>query len=375
MPTIGWLEGLLPLLDAPFPFEDGDPRKFGFQLGRQVIALYTIELALKYELEKHGQAIGTHHNLRVLFQKLPSKRRSLVEKQYTEILKNRVSRTFDIARSIRAFLQYLGSNPITNTRYFWEPGRSHLAAHASILIMPDILRHLLYSMLIALHDYPSSPLPKRYDTEFLRLRDALNQDTKDAHAERHHIVDNNPRPNIVWMEGMLSLFEAPFPYDNEDRRTIGFGVGRQIIALYLIEIILKCAQNDLAILRRSRHNLASLFHHLSPQQKAHSETTYRELVNSNTEWDWDIAESVEALLNYLGKSAFTDTRYFWDPRRTHTAPDVSILVMPDTLRNLLYALFISLHNYPSEPITKRFDTTFRSLDDSLENERMTMRYS
>ena len=237
--------------------------------------------------------------------------------------------------------------------------------------MPDILRHLLYSMLIALHDYPSSPLPKRHDTVFIRLRDAITQDARTSHAERDRVVDNNPRPNIVWMEGMLSLFEAPFPYDKEDRRTIGFGVGRQIVALYLVEIILKCAQSDLAVMRRSRHNLASLFHHLSLQQKAHSESTYQALLNSNAEWNWDIAESVKALLNYLGKSAFTDTRYFWDPKRTHTASDVSILVMPDTLRNLLYALFISLHDYPSEPISKRFDTTFRSLEDSLKNERMT----
>ena len=175
MPTIGWLEGLLTLLDAPFPFDDDDPRKFGFQLGRQVIALYTIELSLKYELEKLGQAFRPHHNLRALFQALPVNHRSLVERQYSEILGNRVSQTFDIVRSVRSFLQYLGSNPITNTRYFWEPGRSHLADHASILIMPDILSHLLYSTLIALHDYPCSPLPKRYDTEFVRLRDALNQ--------------------------------------------------------------------------------------------------------------------------------------------------------------------------------------------------------
>ena len=369
MPTIGWLEGLLTLLDAPFPFKEGDPRKFGFQLGRQIIALYAIELALKYELEKLDQEIGTHHNLHALFLKLPANRRSLVARNYSAILKNRVCSTFDIARSVRSILQYLGSDPMTNTRYFWEPGRSHLANHASILIMPDMLIHLLYAMLIALHDYPCSPLPKRYDTKFTKLQSALNGSQKGTHTNRDRVADKNPRPNLVWMEGMLSLFEARFPHDSEDRRTIGFNIGRQIVALYLIEIILKCAQSDLAIMRRSRHHLARLFHHLSAEQKANAEATYRALVNSNTEWDWDIAESVDALLNYLGKSAFTDARYFWDPKRTHTSPEASILFMPGTMSNLLYALFISLHDYPCEPIAKRFDTTFLSFKESLKNER------
>ena len=188
-------------------------------------------------------------------------------------------------------------------------------------------------------------------------------------------MDDIPRPSIVWMEGMLSLFEARFHTIRGSARTIGFGVGRQIVALYLIEIILKCAQSDLAVMRRSRHNLASLFHHLPPQQKAHSETTYRELINSNTEWNWDICRICNGLAQLSREECVYRHTLLWDPRRTHAEPDVSILIMPDTLRNLLYALFISLHNYPSEPISKRFDTTFRSLEDSLKNERMTTRPS
>ena len=361
------------LLDTPFPFDNNDPRKFGFLLGQQIIALYTIELIIKYEFEKLGLSQATHHNLRALFQRLPIERRSSVERKYSEILENRVDWTFDIARSVHSLLNYLGKEPITNTRYFWEPGRAHLVDHASILIMPDILRHLLYSMLIALHDYPCSSLPKRYNTTFVSLKRSLNRDKQQNHRRQSKSRDESWKPNIVWMEGMLTLFEAKFPLESEDHRRIGFDVGRQIISLYLVEVILKCAFDDPRAIRHARHNLYKLFNSLSIEKIANCERTYRALLNSSKEWEWDIADSVESLLKYLGKTAFTDTRYFWDPGRTHIASFSSILVMPNTIGNLLYALFISLHGYPSEPLEKRFDTYFQSLEESFNEERMLAR--
>lgn len=34
-------------------------------------------------------------------------------------------------------LKYLGKNAITDTLCFWEPDRTHVDEHASILIIPD----------------------------------------------------------------------------------------------------------------------------------------------------------------------------------------------------------------------------------------------
>ena len=39
------------------------------------------------------------------------------------------------------------------------------------------------------------------------------------------------------------------------------------------------------------------------------------------------------------------------------------------LRPLIYAIFIVLHNYPSKPIKKRYDTTFPSLAESLKQDQ------
>ena len=47
------------------------------------------------------------------------------------------------------------------------------------------------------------------------------------------------KPNIIWMEGLLTHFDAPFPHKHDDPRRLGFDVGRQIIGLYIIEMLLK----------------------------------------------------------------------------------------------------------------------------------------
>ena len=53
------------------------------------------------------------------------------------------------------------------------------------------------------------------------------------------------KPNILWMEGLLTNFALPFPYDDlNDPRRMGFGVGQQIVGLYLTEMLLKYALDN-----------------------------------------------------------------------------------------------------------------------------------
>ena len=177
------------------------------------------------------------------------------------------------------------------------------------------------------------------------------------------------KPDIVWMEGLLSLFDAPFPHGPDDPRGRGFKVGRQIIGLYIVEMLLKYALDDSGASYRSNHKLHELFKKLSPGSSRAVEQKYKELLNSYQEWSWDVAKSADSLLRYLGKTAITDTRYFWEPNRTHLGKHASILIMPDAIYCLLYALFIVLHGYPSEPFVKRYDTKFRSLAEFLEQDQ------
>ena len=177
------------------------------------------------------------------------------------------------------------------------------------------------------------------------------------------------KPQIHWLEGLLTHFEAKFPHAANDPRKLGFAVGRQIVGLYIIELLLKYALENAGVAHGQHHNLQELFRNLSRQRRRAVERKYTELLNSDFEWAWDVARTAESLLRYLGTSAITDTRYYWEPNRTHVGEHASILVAPQMLRPLLYALFIVLHNYPSKPIVKRYDTTFVSLAESLKKDQ------
>ena len=169
------------------------------------------------------------------------------------------------------------------------------------------------------------------------------------------------KPNIVWLEGLLDIFAAPFPHGRDDPRRMGFNVGKQIVGLYLTEMILKYALENAGVSHGQHHNLHELFRNLSRQRRRAVERQYTEILNSRKSWAWDVAETVDSLLTYLGQNAITDTRYFWEPDRNHVSEDASILLAPEMLNPLIYAVFIVLHNYPSKPIVKRYDTTFQSL--------------
>ena len=101
------------------------------------------------------------------------------------------------------------------------------------------------------------------------------------------------------------------------------------------------------------HNLHDLFRKLSRPRRRTVERKYTKILNNEWPWAWDVAETVDSLLTYLGRNAITDTRYFWEPGRNHVGEASSILLAPRMLDPLIYALFTVLHNYPSKPIRKR----------------------
>ena len=126
----------------------------------------------------------------------------------------------------------------------------------------------------------------------------------------------NKKPHIIWTEGLLTFFDAPFPHKRDDPRRLGFQIGQQIIGLYIIEILLKYAVDDSGVPHGSNHNLTELFRKLSCQKRRAVERKYTKILNSRMDWAWDIAQSADSLLQYLGTNAITDTRYFWEPGRT-----------------------------------------------------------
>lgn len=96
------------------------------------------------------------------------------------------------------------------------------------------------------------------------------------------------------------------------------------------------------------------------------ERRYKEILNNTVERTFDVAETADLLLRYLGKDAITDTRYYWDPNRTRFNGCTSIMIAPRMLRPLVHALFIELHNYPNDTFVKRrYETQFVSLEETF----------
>ena len=147
-------------------------------------------------------------------------------------------------------------------------------------------------------------------------------------------------------------------------RALGWDIGRQIIALYLLEMLLKTylERRDVTHVINT-HNLALLFRRLSKNRRDTVEQIYTQILNSEVEWTWDICRTVECFLDFLGKNPIGKSRYPWQQQHIGT------LFAPGKLRPVVVALYIGLHEYPYETgaLDKRFDTQFRSFSESRKN--------
>ena len=358
-PPVVWLEGVLDYFNTPFPHAQDDPRRIGFTVGTQIIGLYLAEMLLQYKLDQLAIPYGLNHNLHSLFSSLPASRRSEVESQYSQLLANGAEQAWDFQNSVDNFLEYLGGNPMNDSRYFWE--RNHSPGR-SIIFLPNRLRDLIYALFITLHQYPlGAPLERRYDTKFHSLQDSFDQEDP-AEPDESARTDKRITPDIFWLEGLLNYFNVPFPHGNDDPRKTGFDVGRRITGLYLIEMILKYAIDDLDRDFGRGHNLYSLFKKLPRPRQRSVEKRHHKLMRATTELAFDHERKVASHLEYLGDDPITDTRYFWLDRKR----DVLLSARP--LVTVIYAMFIELHGYPeSGSIAKRFDTQFIPFEEASRN--------
>ena len=163
------LEGLMDLAYTPSVHEQLQP---GWNVGRQIVGLYLLELLLKKHLQDTNAGTGESHNLLGLYQKVGRVQRDKIERRYSELLRH-VEWTWDVCKTVPSFLEYLGTDPITDTRYFWSRKRSD-REDESILIMPDVIVLLIHAMMHVLHGYPNKKANGPYQTRFVSLYDSMD---------------------------------------------------------------------------------------------------------------------------------------------------------------------------------------------------------
>ena len=181
------------------------------------------------------------------------------------------------------------------------------------------------------------------------------------------LVGSEKRREFFWkyiryVEGIAdySQMQPSYKDENTDARVLGWAIGRQIVSLYLVEMLFQCYFQCQGVTSGiATHNLARLFRKLPQELREAVEKTYGQILNSEVEWTWDVCRTVDSFLYFLGTNPITNTRYPWQQ-------DEGTLFAPNKLRPLIYALYIELHGYPYEEgsLDKQYDTEFRSFADS-----------
>lgn len=344
MPPIPWLEGLLDYFDAQLSPGSEERRAIGHGVGRQIIGLYVIEMILKYAVHQERLSYSRKHNLLELFGVLSASKRTAVELKYRQILLHGVAETWDVFETVNSFLEYLGNNPITQSRYFWD--HDHFRGRSIIFTSAD-LRHLMHALFIALHDYPEGyEYEVRFDTKFTSLEQSFQEEDERIFNEPR--PPDGPRkdkaitPVIFWLEGLLAYFFAVCPREADDSRHFGFQVGQRIIGLYLVEMILKYALDDIGRDFTRTHNLRALFNRLPPSKRRAAQNEFARLSQERFSLADGDKIDLERNLASLGNDPITDLRYFWESTR---AP---IPLSPGPLRPIIFALLTAFHGYPPQ---------------------------
>ena len=360
LPHVVWLEGVLDYFNFNHTSKSNDRVRIGYEIGQYIVGMYLAEMIIKCALHQVGREYGNIHSLVDLFGLLPEDKRADAELKYQEFMTGEVPEAWDYEASIQSYLTYLGDDPFTDIRYFWERPRPY---NISIIFGYSSLRRLILALFVGLHHYPErGSYEQRFETRFRSLKESLDE------RQRRRASEPPPGKNrdgkIIkldkhWLGGLLCYFNVRVPYGADDPRFLGFGVGRRIIGLYLVEVLLKYGIDDTDRQFSHSHNLASLFNRLPPSIRQAVERKYDEVLPQYTTETWDYCRSLKSLLHYLGCYPIVSTRYWWED---HDGPVASLSA--DPLKPLIYAILVELHGYPDfERTDSGRGVTFLSSDD------------
>ena len=111
---------------------------------------------------------------------------------------------------------------------------------------------------------------------------------------------------------------------NEDQATKSMCTAVSMYHAKDVDLLKKPLDNS-DVSHGQHHNLPCLFTDLPESHRVAVEQKATKILNSEWPWAWDVAETVDSLLTYLGRNAITDTRYFWESSRSHVGEEALIL--------------------------------------------------
>lgn len=187
---------------------------------------------------------------------------------------------------------------------------------------------------------------------------------------------NDKRKNLMsgyllFIEGMIRHYEAVYPDDDQGRasqnRRMGWGISQQIVAQYVVEMLLRIrlVLNDHPDRELHSHNLRHLYNKLTREEQARVEGSYVKFLHNDFQWTWAELQTVASFLKFLGPNPIKSTRYPYQRGGSGVT-----LFAARCYRPLIYALFVGLFDYPvRDKLEDRYNTEFRSFKDSIKNQQ------
>ena len=290
--------------------------------------------------------------------------RKKIEKKYQDILRSNPRWALDIEKSVLDLLTYLGHNPITSTRYFWQ--YAHFGTpDMSIIVAPHMLIPIIDAILIRFHGVPDPVGRKRNRPKtFVSRQRWVQRRSRNATNDR---AKKPSKPDKEWLVGLRIYFAKRSGAAKGSGRGLGFAIGRQIIGLYLAEIALKYALDERDIDYQDSHDIEMLYLHLPEEERTNLRRGYTKILHSESGHAWDFQRSIDELIRHLAEDPFTVTRYYWD--RPPEDGDV-VLFHPERLIPLVDAILSELHGIELAPRKEAyFERDFQSFQASLPGSR------
>ena len=121
---------------------------------------------------------------------------------------------------------------------------------------------------------------------------------------------------------MALYADAECPNEEKRARRMGWGIGRQMVSQYVVEMLLQIGLKQQGVHRTETHNLARLYGKLLEDDKNMVEKVYKRILHAEVASTWDVYETVASFFDFLGQNPVKRTRYPWQPgeegtRSTH----------------------------------------------------------
>ena len=165
------------------------------------------------------------------------------------------------------------------------------------------------------------------------------------------------------LSGMISLIESEFDDDKQTpSEQQGIVHGRHIIALFIIEVLLKKTLDREGTEYKEKHNIKTLLEKLSSELQKEIGRYYIKLMKSHLPYTLNFCKSAARFADYLAKHDITHARYIWNIKKKRGKKSGFFFIILDDLVNLIYAIMIVSFGYDYErehgPIKKNHDTKF-----------------